>query len=158
MQQRTVNTVGGVVKPGETLMRIVPDQRRLVVEAYLPSKDVGRVRAGQKAEIKLEAFNFTLYGTLPGVVESVSASAVETPARPDAPQQAPLPPASAGAERHYAVRVGLERGAMVVEKGETVPLLPGMVATVEVKIGERRIIQYLLSPLIRVAKEGLREW
>ncbi|MBI4968464.1 MAG: HlyD family efflux transporter periplasmic adaptor subunit, partial [Rhodospirillales bacterium] len=58
VQQRTVNTVGGVVKPGETLMRIVPDQRRLVVEAYLPSKDVGRVRAGQKAEIKLEAFNF----------------------------------------------------------------------------------------------------
>src|SRR6185503_11518635 len=98
------------------------------------------VRAGQTAEIKLETFPFTRYGTMPGHVLHVAADAV-------------------GHERLgavYPVRVGLVRASLDVD-GRRIGLTPGMNVTVEIRIGERRVLDYLLAPLVRYAAESFRE-
>ncbi len=143
-----VNTVGGVVTPAQRLMTIVPDNRQLVVEAQLENRDVGFVRAGQRAEVKVETFNFTRYGVVPGRVLSVSRDAVVDAPLPD--QRAP-----AGSPR-YIARIALDAGSLMVD-GSREPLQPGMAVTAEIKTGQRTIIDYLLSPIARRTRESLHE-
>jgi hemolysin D len=140
VQQLMVHTVGGVVSPAEHLMVIVPDTRELMAEVMISNKDIGFVYAGQDAVIKLETFLFTRYGVIDGRVENVS---------PDA-----ITDQSLGLV--YAARVSLDKTSMMID-GREVRLAPGMAATVEVKIGKRRIIEFILSPLMRAAQESLRE-
>jgi hemolysin D len=110
------------------------------VEARVLNKDIGFIRAGQDAEIKLETFLFTRYGTVPGKVVSVSRDAVE----------------DEKAGPYYPVRVSLARTHIDID-GQDVPLGAGLSATVEIKTDQRRLIEYLLSPLMRYRLEGLRE-
>lgn len=140
VQQLMVHTVGGVVSPAEHLMVIVPNTRELMAEVMIPNKDIGFVYAGQDAVIKLETFLFTRYGVIDGRVENVSPDAITD-------QNLGLV---------YAARVSLDKTSMMVD-GREVRLSPGMAATVEVKIGKRRIIEFILSPLMRAAQESLRE-
>lgn len=163
VQQLAVHTVGGVVTPAQTLMVIVPADSRLEIEAMVSNQDIGFVHAGQLAEIKVGTFNFTRYGLLHGTVESVSRDAVT----PDAATQATTPSERGNAqgqtaveprvpELAYAARISLDRAAMDID-GRTVDLKPGMVVTVEIKTGTRRVIDYLLSPLLRYRQDSLRE-
>jgi len=140
VQQLAVHTVGGVVTPAQPLLVVVSQEHPVEVEAQVENKDVGFVKEGQPVEIKVETFPFTLYGTIPGRVLTVSddAAAIEK------------------AGLIYPTRVGMDRGAIQVE-GKQVNLTPGMAVTVEVKTGQRRIIEYLLSPLLKSVKESLRE-
>jgi len=140
VQQLTAQTVGGVVQPAETLMVIVPEDAPLEVRANILNRDAGFVTRDQPAEIKLEAFNFTKYGTIDGSVASISSDAVED-------EQLGL---------IYESRVSLDRTAIQID-GEEVPLTPGMAVTVEIKTGTRRIIEFLLSPLQRYQDEAIRE-
>ncbi len=140
VQQLQVHTVGGVVKPAQELMRVVPAGDDIEVRAWLPNKDVGFVREGQEVVVKIETFPFTKYGTLPGRVVTLSDDAVRK-------EKLGLV---------YAMTVALERHAVAVN-GRDVPLAPGMVATAEVKTGERRLIEYILSPLLRYQDESARE-
>lgn len=140
VQQLAIHTIGGVVTPAQPLMTIVPDDAGLEVEARVLNKDIGFVRAGQDAEIKLETFLFTRYGTVPGKVVSVSRDAVE----------------DEKAGPYYPVRVSLARTHIGID-GQDVPLGAGLSATVEIKTDQRRLIEYLLSPLMRYRAEGLRE-
>jgi len=110
------------------------------VEAQVENKDVGFVREGQAVEIKVETFLFTLYGTIPGTVLSVSDDAV---------------PIDKGG-LVYPTRVSMRRSTIQVE-GKQLNLSPGMAVTVEIKTGKRRLIEYLLSPLLKSVKESLRE-
>lgn len=135
-----VHTIGGVVTPAQELMRIVPGADVLQVEAWIRNQDIGHVRVGQSAAIKIEAFPFTKFGTVDGKLLSVS-----TDAMPDE-HLGPV----------YTARVGLARAAMSLDTGE-VPLTPGMAVTVEFKLGSRRIIEFLLSPLLRYKAESIRE-
>jgi hemolysin D len=148
VQQLSVHTIGGVVTQAQQLMVIVPDGDTLEIEAALQNRDVGFVQAGQPAEIKIETFLFTRYGTIPGRVVSVSADAIVDPNRTATSDQAASPV--------YVTRVRLDRATLDVD-GRTVRLAPGMRASVEVKTGRRRVIEYLLSPLIRYRDESLRE-
>lgn len=138
--QLQVHTLGGVVKPADTLMIIVPKDGELVVEARVLNRDVGFVRPGQKVEVKLEAFPFTRYGVVQGEVEQVSRDAVE-----DKTEGLVFPTIVRIPEPW--LRVGA-RKAM---------LAPGLAATAEIKTGDRRIIEYLLSPLSRRIQEAGRE-
>jgi membrane fusion protein, hemolysin D len=158
VQQLAVHTVGGVVTPAEPLLEVVPRDSRLEIEAVVSNQDVGFIHAGQTAQIKVDTFNFTKYGLLHGTVLEVSPDAVPRD-RNGAPTPAPGQGGSVDANAQdlvYTARVGLDRSAMEVD-GKRVDLTPGMAVTVEIKTGSRRVISYLLSPLLRFHQEALRE-
>jgi hemolysin D len=140
VQQLAVHTLGGVVTPAQALLVIVPRDHPLEVDAWVENKDIGFISVNQPVEVKLDTFPFTTYGTIPGKVLVVSRDAVQVD--------------KVGLV--YAVRASLERSAIPVD-GEPVPLLAGMSASVEIKIGERRLIEFFLSPFLRHARESLRE-
>ena len=154
VQELAIHTVGGVVGPGQTLMRIAPSSAPVEVEAKLANKDIGFVRAGMPAEIKVQTFPFTRYGLIKAVVTSVSRDAVTDPKSPDAP-----PPAQGGAsgeDLHYLMRLKLDHDTMDID-GKAVRLTPGMAVTAEIRTGRRRVIEYVLSPLARATREAGRE-
>ena len=161
VQQLAVHTVGGVVTPAQALAVVVPSESQLEIEAMLSNRDIGFVHPGQKAEIKVDTFNFTRYGLLHGDVLSVSSDAI-TRDRPQggsndrAVGSAESGSEPRGQELQYAARISLDRTHMQVED-KLVRLGPGMAVTVEIKTGVRRIISYLLSPLARYKQETLRE-
>jgi hemolysin D len=162
VQQLAVHTIGGVVTSAQALMVVVPAESRIEIEAMIQNKDIGFVEAGQEAEIKIDTFNFTKYGLLRGKVLGVSADSIlrERPAG----QGAEKPTNQAGGrssepqgqELAYAARISLDDTRMQIES-KWVELAPGMAVTVEIKTGQRRIAEYLLSPLLRVKQESLRE-
>jgi hemolysin D len=161
VEQLSVHTIGGVVTPAQTLMVVVPEGAGLEVEAMLPNRDVGFVHAGQPAEVKVEAFNYTRYGLMHGTVEGISRDALQGGRRP--PGQKPSPDAADPEDADnpqgnssYIARVALSATAIETEEGR-LPLEPGMAVTAEIKTGQRRVIEYLLSPLLRYQHEGMRE-
>ena len=160
VQQLAVHTVGGVVTPAQTLLVLVPSDSHLEIEAMVSNRDIGFVEPGQKAEIKVDTFNFTRYGLLHGRVLSISRDAIMRE-RGDNAAHDPRPDTDETSEPHgqelvYASRIGLDR-AQIDINGKPVPLSPGMAVTVEIKTGSRRIISYLLSPLARYRQEAMRE-
>ncbi|MEM7523629.1 MAG: HlyD family type I secretion periplasmic adaptor subunit [Pseudomonadota bacterium] len=136
----TAKTVGGVIQPVEPVLMIVPEDAALEIQAQVLNRDKGVVAEGQRAEIKFEAFDFTRYGTLEGDVTAISNDALE----------------SGEAGLVYEARVTLDADAITVD-GALVPLTPGMTASVEIKTGQRRVIDFLFSPLIRYRDEAIRE-
>lgn len=168
VQQLAITTVGQVVTIGQQLMTIVPDDDRLQVEIYVTNADIGFIKPGQEAAIKLDAFPFTRFGTLHGKVVEVATDAVDemTARREQAnPISAANSPSSAGTAGGsagqpqnfvYPVMLSLDETAMKVDSA-SIPLIPGMTLTAEIKTDRRRIIDYLVSPLAKVASEALRE-
>jgi hemolysin D len=162
VQQLVLHTVGGVVTPAQQLMVIVPADSRLEVEAMISNRDIGFVSAGQVAEVKIDTFNFTRYGLLQGKVVSVSQDAIirEKPnAKSGAPKSGGALSDSSepeGQELLYSTRIALDETQMQIED-KLVNLAPGMAVTVEIKTGTRRLIEYLMSPLLRYRHESLRE-
>ncbi|MFV0679001.1 HlyD family type I secretion periplasmic adaptor subunit [Ottowia sp.] len=140
VQQLTVHTLGGVVQAAQPIMQIVPSGGPLEVEAFMENKDKGFVRPGQRAAVKVDTFEYTKYGTLPGQVIHVSQDAIPDEKR----------------GLIYAVKVLLDQTELDVN-GQATPITPGMSVTVEIKTGDRRIIEYVLSPLLRHTNEALRE-
>ncbi|WP_245283515.1 HlyD family type I secretion periplasmic adaptor subunit [Bradyrhizobium sp. URHD0069] len=161
VQQLAVHTIGGVVTPAQMLMLIVPSESRLEIEAMVSNRDIGFVEPGQDAAIKVDTFNFTRYGLLQGKVLSISQDAI-TRDKPRDTANDPTPGAETsssepkGQELLYAARISVDRSQMEIEN-KRVNLSPGMAVTVEIKNGSRRIISYLLSPLLRYKQESLRE-
>ena len=161
MQQLAVHTKGGVVTPAQALLVVVPVDSHLEIEAMVSNRDIGFVHVGQRAEIKVDTFSFTRYGLLHGEVLNVSQDAI-TREKPQDKSNEKAPGAETttsepkGQELNYAARVSLDRTQMQVED-KFVNLSPGMAVTVEIKTGSRRIISYLLSPLVRYKQEVLRE-
>lgn len=140
VQQLAIHTVGGVVTEAQALMMIVPDDAPIEVEAMVPNKDIGFVHEGQEVIVKVETFNFTKYGYLNGKIRKVSHDAVL-----DNKQGL-----------NYIAYVALDSSTMEID-GKRMGLAPGMVVSVEVKIGQRRVIEFLLSPLLRYRQESGRE-
>jgi len=162
VQQLALHTVGGVVTPAQQLITIVPADSTLEAEAMISNRDIGFVSAGQPAEIKIDTFNFTRYGLVHGKVTSVSQDSIVRD-KPADKQNGGKPGGAlsdssepAGQEFVYSARVSLDEAQMQVED-RMVALAPGMAVTVEVKTGTRRIIDYLMSPLLRHRHESFRE-
>ncbi len=161
VQQLAMHTVGGVVTPAQALMVIVPRRQ--------PARDRGdgvqprhRLRPcrARPAEIKIDTFNFTRYGLLHGEVVNISEDAIARDKPQDKNDGGRSGPSDSsepkGQELVYAARISLERTSMEIEN-KTVNLGPGMAVTVEIKTGQRRVIEYLLSPLLRAKQSALRE-
>lgn len=140
VHQLAIHTIGGVVTPAQELMQIIPQDDPVEVEAWLPNKDIGFVNEGQEAEIKVETFPFTKYGLVHGEIQNVSNDAT--------------PDENLGLV--YAMRVKMHQTTMQV-KEKIINLSPGMAVTVEVNLGKRRLIEYLLAPLLRYKDESVRE-
>jgi hemolysin D len=162
VQQLAAHTIGGVVTPAQQLMMIVPADSHLEAEAMISNRDIGFVRPGEPSEIKIDTFNFTRYGLLHGEVVSVSQDAIvrDKPAEKSGQQKSRGALADSsepdGQELLYAARVSLDRTQMMID-GKLINLSPGMAVTAEIKTGQRRVIEYLLSPLLRYKQESLRE-
>jgi hemolysin D len=161
VQQLAIHTVGGVVTPAQSLLVVVPSDSRLEIEAMVSNRDIGFVRPGQEAEIKIDTFNFTRYGLLHGRVLTVSQDAVIRDRQQDRSNDRTLGTQNdtsepKGQELNYSARISLDRAQMRIDD-RMVNLSPGMAVTVEIKTGSRMILSYLLSPLLRYQQESLRE-
>lgn len=144
VEELAIATIGGIVTPAQELMRIVPFSenkgQQLEVEAGLFNKDIGFVHTGQIAEIKIDSFPFTKYGVIDGTVTDISADAVEH-------EQLGL---------LFPLKASIQTDEINVD-GKWVKLKPGMSVTVEIKTGTRRLMEFLLAPLMRGVSEGARE-
>ena len=140
IQQLAVHSVGGVVTPAQPLMIVVPDSARVTAEISIANLDIGFVNAGQQAEVKLETFPYTKYGTVKAKVDLVTADAVTDEKKGS----------------YYPATLTLAVKDMNID-GKRVPISPGMNITAEIRTGQRRVIEYLLSPIQRAGSESLRE-
>jgi hemolysin D len=163
VQGLKIHTPGAVVTTADTLMTIVPDGTGIEVDCLVPNKDIGFVGEGQDVEVKLEAFPFTRYGLVQGRVRKLGRDAATNPnAAPPgsaaAIAQAP-PPSAAGAqpaELAYPAKVTLLQDWILVD-GRHEKIRSGMRVSAEIKTGDRRVIEYLLSPVMQAVKEAGRE-
>lgn len=137
----SVTTLGEVAEAGQSLITIVPDGEDLIVEALVLNRDVGFVRKGMRTVVKLEAYPFTRYGSLEGTVEHISPDATVDEAR----------------GLVFPARIRIENANLRMRHGERAVLQPGMSATVEVITGNRRVIEYLLSPIAKAVGTSGRE-
>lgn len=164
VQASAITTVGQVIAAGTEVMRVVPEDARLEVEAYLANRDVGFVEVGQEAIIKIEAFPFTRHGTLTGRVAHVATDAIPEPdAReiensPAAELKSLVPLGNAQRMQNlvFPITVELMETTFTIEDRHAT-LVPGMIATVEIKTGQRRILEYLFSPLAEIGDQSFKE-
>jgi adhesin transport system membrane fusion protein len=138
----SVTTIGGVIRPGEEIFQIIPMDDELFIEAHVRPEDIANVRSGQEATIKLSSYDYTIYGSLRGIVEVISADTFKDERRPEA-------------EPHYKVTLRVDRDALN-DRQQAIEIRPGMLATVELHTGAKTVLQYLTKPLYR-GGEALRE-
>lgn len=139
-----VTTIGGVVRPGEEIAQIIPLDEELFVEARVPPEDIANIRRGQEATIKLSAYDYTIYGTLKGRVDFISADTFKDERVREAEQ-----------DPFYKVTLRVDMAALT-ERQAQIEIRPGMQAQVELHTGERTVLQYLMKPLYK-SREALRE-
>ncbi|MBN3115280.1 HlyD family type I secretion periplasmic adaptor subunit [Pectobacterium brasiliense] len=137
-----VTTVGGVLQPGGKLMEIVPLEDQLLIETRINPRDIAYIRPGLPATVKITAYDASIYGNLTGEVESVSPDTLQDEVRRD--------------QFYYRVYVRTTQAELTNKAGEKFPIVPGMVASVEIKTGQKSVMDYLIKPLNKV-NEALRE-
>jgi len=165
VQQLAVTTIGQVVSSGQSLMTVVPLDGAIEIEALVQNQDIGFIEMGQQAVVKIDAFPFTRFGTIAGTVTKVSRDAVEEreaqslsdPAGQQR-QGGQQPPSNGGRGQNLVFPATIKLAATSIDvDGKQIPLSPGMAVTVEVRTGERRAIDYLLSPLRDIASSSAKE-
>ncbi|MDH0339689.1 HlyD family type I secretion periplasmic adaptor subunit [Metapseudomonas otitidis] len=141
-----VNTLGGVIQPGEHILEIVPLEEQLLVEGRIRPSDVAFLRPGLPATVKITAYDYTIYGGLSGRVEHISPDTLKDDQKAAAGRQD---------DTYYRVLV-LTESSVLEAGGKSLPIIPGMVASVEIRTGEKTILDYLLKPVLK-AREAFRE-
>ena len=140
VKQILVNTVGGVVKPGEAIMDIVPMDESLLVEVRVRPQDVAFLRPGQDVMIKVSAYDFSIYGGLPGKLESISADTIE----------------DKKGDFYYLVKVRTGETA-IRRNDEILPIIPGMIVVADIIIGKKTVLDYILKPVMKARQNALTE-
>jgi adhesin transport system membrane fusion protein len=141
VKQVKINTLGGVIQPGMELMEIVPLDDSLLVEAKIGPRDIAFLHPGQKAIVKLTAYDFAIYGALSGKVEHISADTIK-----EEHEQ----------ESFYLVRVRTDKTDLGTQE-KALPIIPGMQAEVDILTGKKSVLEYLFKPLLRAKGRALRE-
>jgi adhesin transport system membrane fusion protein len=142
-----VTTVGAVVQPGANVMDIVPLDDTLLVEGRIRPQDIAFIRPNQDAVVKLSAYDSSVYGSLKGKVERISADTIVDDKAPDKQERQ---------ETFYRVIVRTEKNHLGTAEN-ALPILPGMVATVEVMTGRKSVLDYMLKPARTLRDEAMRE-
>lgn len=137
-----VTTVGGVIPPNGKLMSLVPLDDQMVIEAKISPRDVAFIHPGQKALVKITAYDYSIYGGLEGEVTMISPDTLQDEVKRDV--------------YYYRVYIRTDSNHLTNRQGKAFPVFPGMIATVDIKTGSKSVIDYLLKPLNK-AKEALRE-
>ena len=132
-----INTVGGVIQPGKDIIEIVPTDDTLLLEAKIRPQDIAFLHPGQTAIVKLTAYDFAVYGSLEGTVEHIGADTVINEKE----------------EAFYIVRVRTKSASL----GDNLPIIPGMVAQVDIMTGKKTILAYLMKPILRAKANSLSE-
>ena len=140
IQEITVSTIGGVVRPGEDIIKIVPQDDQLIIEAKVRPSDRAFIFPGQKAVIKLTAYDFSIYGGLDGELIDISADTIE----------------DQEGNSFYRVKLRTDKTELV-RKGEVLPITTGMVASVDILTGKKTVMQYLLKPFIKTLDNAMNE-
>ncbi|QLG89638.1 HlyD family type I secretion periplasmic adaptor subunit [Chitinibacter bivalviorum] len=135
-----VNTVGGVLQPGMDVMEIVPLEDNLLIEAKIRPMDIGFLRPGQHATVKLTAYDYSIYGGLDANVETITADSITNEKN----------------ESFYLVRVRTQSNHLGATK-KNLTIIPGMLSTVHIRTGKKTVLQYLLKPIIKAKDDALRE-
>lgn len=138
-----ITTIGGVVKPGETIVEILPTSSDLVVEAKVRPVDIAYVKEGQKASVKLDAYDYSIFGAMQGEVFYISADTLM--------EQTPQ-----GEQPYYRVQIRIS-GAEFADRADEIVVRPGMTASVDIKGMERTVLSYLTKPITKTLSEGLGE-
>lgn len=136
-----INTIGGVIRPGEDLLEIVPLDDNLLVEAHIRPADIAFLHPGQAAKVKITAYDFAIYGGIDAELEQISADTI----------------LNEDGERFYQIRVRTKRNFMVDREGNSLPIIPGMVAEVDILTGKKTVLQYLMKPILRAGGRAMRE-
>ena len=139
-----VTTVGGVIRPGEEVLEVVPLEGDFLIEAKLSPADIGFVTLGQTAAVKVDAFDYTVFGDLTGEIFYISPDTLEE----KSPQ---------GEVPYYKVQVRTKGKIFSGASGKNLNIIPGMTATIEVQTGKNTILNYLLKPLTKTLSESLGE-
>lgn len=137
-----VNTLGGVVQPGGQVMKIVPMDERLLIETRIAPRDIAFIHPDQAAKVKISAYDYSIYGGLEGKVVGISPDTLQDEFKPEI--------------YYYRVFIRTEQDSLQNKAGKHFAIVPGMIATVDIRSGEKTILDYLIKPLNR-AKEALRE-
>jgi adhesin transport system membrane fusion protein len=135
-----INTLGGVVQPGQSIMEVVPLDDSLLVEAEVKPADIAFLHPSQAAKVKITAYDFAIYGGLDGTVEHISADTIE----------------DEKGNSYYIVKVRTNKNAMLY-RGENLPIIPGMTAKVDILTGKKSVLDYLLNPILKAKQNALRE-
>ena len=144
-----INTLGGVVQAGQEILEIVPLDDKLLVEAYIRPQDVAFMRPGLDAVVKISAYDYAIYGGLNGKVTLISPDTLSNQRRADDLKLDPN-------QQYYRILVETDGKGITDKNGKAMEIIPGMVATVDVKTGEKTVFDYLIKPITRL-KQALRE-
>lgn len=136
-----VSTIGGVVAPGETIVELVPSEDTLLIEAKIKPADIGFLRTGQKAKVSITAYDSSIYGSLDGVIETISPDAIED---------------EKSEERFYNIKVRTSAESLKSRRGD-LQILPGMAAEVAILNGKRTVLAYLIKPVADLNQKALKD-
>ncbi len=137
-----VTTIGEAVGPGKEMLEIVPREDTLLIEAKVLPQDIAFLYPGQPADVKITAYDFSIYGGMPAVLEHISADAIT-----DEQQKI----------SYYLIKVRTEQTSVKDKSGKEMPIIPGMVAEVDVLTGKKTVLEYILKPIIKTTRGALRE-
>ncbi|MCD6527219.1 MAG: HlyD family type I secretion periplasmic adaptor subunit [Desulfuromonas sp.] len=140
VKQLIFNTIGGVIRPGEPILEVVPLDNALLIEVQIRPADIAFLYPGQPAKIKLTAYDFSIYGGLDGYVEQISADTIVNERK----------------ESFYMVKLRTKEKALTY-KGTPLPIIPGMTASVDILTGKKSVLSYLLKPILKAKQTALRE-
>ena len=141
VKQLHANTVGGIIQPGQDVISIVPIEDSLLVEAQVNPRDVAFLHPGQPAKVKLTAYDFTVYGGMEAELESISADTIT----------------DKQGNSFYLIRVRTLKNTLSRPNGDALPIIPGMIAQVDILTGKRTVLDYLVKPFIKARYTALRE-
>ena len=141
VKQLHANTVGGILQPGQDIATVVPLDDSLLVEAQVSPRDVAFLHPGQKAIVKLTAYDFAIYGGLDAELDQISADTIQ----------------DKQGNSFYLIRVKTNRNGLKDPKGEDLPIIPGMIAQVDIVTGKRTVLEYLVKPFVKARYSALRE-
>lgn len=140
VKQMKVNTIGGVIRPGDEIIEIVPLNDTLLIEARISPKDIAFIRPGQTADVRISAYDSSVYGSLDGTVEGISADTI----------------VNDKGESFYRVTIRTKQNSML-HRGKELPIMPGMTANVQIMTGKKTVLDYMLKPVMKARQEALRE-
>lgn len=140
VKQIIINTIGGVIRPGEAILEIVPLDDTLLFEVQIRPADIAFLYPGQKAKIKISAYDFSIYGGMEGVVEQISADTI----------------IDERGDSYYKVKLRTETNA-ILHHGTQLPIISGMTASVDILTGKKSVLDYLMKPILKASQNALRE-